>query len=75
MFDSNTDDDGNTKVRVNPQGKKCDFTTIYLKYSTKRLLLKLVINRESYEDVILRLIDRRDWDVVNNQLITKEMMK
>ena len=53
--------------------KEVNFSTIYIKKITKLKLGELkVLSRESYEDVINRLMDRRDWDIVNGQIITKD---
>lgn len=52
-----------------------NFSNIYIKKITKLKLVDLkVLSKESYDDVIVRLMDRRDWDVVNGQIITKDTM-
>lgn len=55
--------------------KVSKFTTIYIKKSLKLELDALKIHRDTYQDAIQRLIDRRNFDIVNNQIITKEMME
>ena len=55
--------------------KVVNFSNIYIKKKTKLQLGELkVMSKESYEDVIVRLMDRRDWDVVNGQIITKDIV-
>ena len=51
-----------------------NFSSIYIKKVTKVKLDRLkVISKESYEDVIVRLLDRRDYDIINGQVVTREM--
>ena len=53
--------------------KVVNFSNIYIKKKTKLQLEELkVMSKESYEDVIVRLMDRRDWDVLNGKIITKD---
>ena len=55
-------------------GRKMDFTTIYIKRVQKLKLDELkVYHKETYGDIIQRLIDRRDFDVVNGQIVTEDM--
>ena len=60
------------KKRLKEKGLlKKEFTTMYMRKDIKRELDKLkVCENEKYCSVIKRLIDRRNWDVINGGIIS-----
>jgi hypothetical protein len=58
--------EANDSVKV-PEPRK--FTTLYIKKSLKLQLDDLKLHRDTYMDVIQRLIDKRSFDIVNGQIV------
>ena len=53
--------------------KVAKFTTIYILRSDKLRLDDLKLHRDTYGDVIRRLINRCDFNIINGQIVTKDM--
>lgn len=54
------------------KSKNTNFSTMYFKKENKEIIGKLKVGKESYEDAIMRLVDRRDFDIINGQIVTKD---
>lgn len=58
----------NNKEYVYPK-----FTTMYIPKELKAELRELCVGKEKIPQVIRKLLDKRDWDVYNGQIIPKNV--
>ena len=49
-----------------------DFSTLYIKNMLKAQLDSLKCHGDTYQSVIQRLIDRRNFDVIDGQIVTND---